>query len=110
MTIDANASIGYGFQISEKIISKQNDIEDLIRNQSDFKLCFGGDEYSEDGLKTFIFITESVENVYTWEGGVRQVSFSEKDRDNWDIKLKAWAKTYKISKPKINWYLLTSFH
>jgi len=108
MSTDACASFGYGLKINKKLLNSTNEIEDLIRDDDELDFAFAGNEYSKDGLSVFIFIGKSIEQVYTHNGGAKQIIDSNIPSSKWDDKLKSWAKNNKILKPKIGWFLVVS--
>jgi hypothetical protein len=104
--MESQASIGYGFKITDKKLARRLDQGDQ-ELKSDFDIMFHGDSY-DDNQKTFICVDASLQRNFSFEGPL-SINFKKLNvKPNWDEKLNIYAKELGIKNPKIGWWLCSS--
>jgi hypothetical protein len=109
MGIDFTATLGYGMKLTnQKLIDKICEEEIKVEGK-DFVIEFCGDEYSDEGITTYLFIKNSTMSVSSYDNNKSPIKPEKLIASaEWDVKLNEWCDNLLQKKPKIGWWLCGS--
>ena len=105
------ATIGFGIKITNRLLAKFKQMDFEAFEDQGYSIQEFGDisgNYGADRIM-FVLVLDSASAAYSWEEDVSPLDPSLfAVLPEWHDKLAAFAKQYKIAKPKIGWWLCSS--